>query len=110
MENPFHGSHIKLRHIQCFLAVAQSNSLQRAAERLSITQPAISKTLSELESVLGARLFERGRRGAELTRNGRIFAPYALSCLDSMHEGIEQLAPTDARASIRAEEPHDGTK
>jgi len=100
MENPFHGGRIKLRHVQCFLAVAQSNSLQRAAEQLSITQPAISKTLAELESVVGVRLFERGRRGAELTREGRIFAPYARTCLGSLRDGIGQLAQADDGASV----------
>jgi len=100
MENPFQGGRIKLRHIQCFLAVAQLNNLQRAAERLSITQPAVSKTLSELESVLGVRLFERGRRGAELTRDGRIFAPYAHTCLGSLRDGIGQLAHADDGSSV----------
>ncbi|HYG43758.1 MAG TPA: pca operon transcription factor PcaQ [Bordetella sp.] len=100
MENRLHGSHIKLRHIQCFLAVAQANSLQRAAERLSITQPAVSKTLSELESLVGARLFERGRRGAELTREGRVFAPYAHACLGSLRDGIGQLAHAEAGAPV----------
>src|SRR3546814_18907109 len=100
MENPFQGGRIKLRHIQCFLAVAQLNHLQRAAERLSITQPAVSKTLSELESVLGARLFERGRRGAELTRDGRIFSPSAHNCLGSLRDGIGQLAHADDGSSL----------
>lgn len=100
MESLFQSGRIKLRHIQCFLAVAQLNNLQRAAERLSITQPAVSKTLSELESVLGVRLFERGRRGAELTRDGRIFAPYAHNCLGSLRDGIGRLAQADDGASV----------
>ncbi|MCD0502939.1 pca operon transcription factor PcaQ [Bordetella petrii] len=101
MENPFFGARIKFRHIQCFLAVAQSNSLQRAAERLSITQPAVSKTLSELESLLGVRLFERGRRGADLTGEGRRFAPYAHRCLDSLRDGIGQLSHADDEAAVK---------
>lgn len=86
------SSRIKLRHIQCFLAVAQLGSLQRASERLSITQPAVSKTLLELESLLGVRLFHRGRQGAELTSEGRVFAPYANACLASLDEGVGKLA------------------
>ncbi|GAB1576462.1 pca operon transcription factor PcaQ [Bordetella petrii] len=92
MENAFIGLPLKLRHIQCFIAVAQLNSLQRAAERLSLTQPAISKTLAELEALVGAKLFERGRRGAALTPDGRAFAPYANACLGSLRDGIGKLS------------------
>jgi len=42
---------IKFRHLQCFLAVTQFGSVQRAANSLSITQPAVSKTIAELESI-----------------------------------------------------------
>src|ERR1700760_2318081 len=54
---------IKFRHLQCFLAVTQFGSVQRAADSLSITQPAVSKTVAELEAILGVKLFERGRHG-----------------------------------------------
>jgi LysR family pca operon transcriptional activator len=57
--------HIKFRHLQCFLAVAQHGSLQKAADVLSITQPAVSKSLKELEALLGVRLFERPRERAK---------------------------------------------
>lgn len=91
MDNSFDGSRLKLRHIQCFIAVAQSRSLQRAAERLSITQPAVSKTLTELEDVVGMKLFLRGRRGAELTAEGIVFAPYASACLANLRDGVGKL-------------------
>lgn len=100
MNNSLHSGRIKLRHIQCFLAVAQLNSLQRASERLAITQPAVSKTLAELEAILGQRLFERGRRGAELSDAGRVFAPYAQACLASLRDGVEQLAQPENGASM----------
>lgn len=82
---------VKLRHIQCFLAVAQLRTIQKAAQRLSITQPAVSKTLAELEEAVGMRLFERSRRGAELTEEGRIFAPYADACLGNLRSGLDKL-------------------
>lgn len=97
---PLPVGRLKLRHVQCFLAVAQLNSLQRAADQLAITQPAVSKTLSELEEVLGHRLFERGRHGAELTAQGRAFAPYAQACLGSLRDGIGQLTQPDDGASV----------
>ncbi len=68
---------IRFRHISCFLAIAQEHSLGRAAERLHLSQPAVSKTLSELESLAGAQLVERGRHGARLTPAGEHFLRYA---------------------------------
>ena len=55
---------IRLRHLQCFLAVVRGGNLRSGADALAITQPAVTKTLNELEEILGVRLFERGRRGA----------------------------------------------
>ena len=81
---------IKFRHLQCFLAVMQFGSVQRAADSLSITQPAVSKTIGELESILGVRLFERGRRGAAPTREGRLFAPHAAACVGALREGVDE--------------------
>ena len=58
---------VKMQHLRAVLAVADSTSLAQAGERLGLTQPAVTKTLAELEDILGVRLFERGRRGAEPT-------------------------------------------
>ncbi len=44
---------IKFRHIQCFVEIVRQQSMKRAAERLHLTQPAISKTLKELEEIIG---------------------------------------------------------
>src|SRR5260370_5098863 len=67
---------IKFRHLQCFLAVTQFGSVQRAADSLSITQPAVSKTIGELESILCVRLFERCRLGAASTHYRRQISPH----------------------------------
>lgn len=84
---------IKFRHLQCFLAVAQHGSLQKAAGVLSITQPAVSKTLKELEALLAVRLFERGRRGAVLTRSGDAFARHAGASVSALREAVASVAP-----------------
>lgn len=91
MNRDIYGNRIKLRHLQCFIAVAQLRSLQRASEALAITQPAVSKTLAELEAATGSRLFDRGRKGAELTDHGRMFAPYANASLSALQEGVQKL-------------------
>ena len=91
MENTSANNRVKFRHLQCFLAVFQLGSVQRAASSLSITQPAVSKTIAELEAILGAPLFERGRRGAAPTREGRLFAPHANESVAALREGVDKL-------------------
>ena len=61
---------MELRVLQYFLAVAREESITRAAEVLHITQPTLSRQLSQLEEELGTRLFERGTRHITLTPEG----------------------------------------
>ncbi|GAB3626196.1 pca operon transcription factor PcaQ [Pandoraea terrae] len=87
-----------MRHLQCLLAVAQHGSLQRAAEALSITQPAVSKTIAELEELLGVRLFERGRNGARPTAQADLFLRHAGASVSALRQGIDLLARTTGAA------------
>jgi DNA-binding transcriptional LysR family regulator len=64
--------------IRAFGAVARQRSFSRAAEELVVTQPSISKHVSQLERELGTRLLERTPRGAELTPAGALLAEYVL--------------------------------
>ncbi len=82
---------IKFRHIQCFVEIAQSGSFKRAAETLFLTQPAISKTLKELEDILGCNLMERSRAGVSLTTDGARFLQYAQMALASLQQGLQDL-------------------
>lgn len=61
---------MELRQIRYFLATAEAKSFRRGAERLHITQPALSRQVALLEGELGVRVFERTRRGIELTQAG----------------------------------------
>jgi DNA-binding transcriptional LysR family regulator len=63
-------------HLALFHAVAQAGGISRGAERLRVSQPAVSKQLKELEDSLGVRLLERLPRGSRLTDGGRILAQY----------------------------------
>lgn len=76
---------IRLRHLHTFVAVAQQGTLGRAAETLNLSQPALSKTLNELEALAGARLLERGRLGARLTTLGEQFLIHAVRILDTLN-------------------------
>ncbi|WP_418957690.1 LysR family transcriptional regulator [Streptomyces tritici] len=64
---------IELRHLRCFLAIAEEGNLTRAAARLHLTQPAVSRTLAALERHLGARLVDRTTHRFALTPEGRAF-------------------------------------
>src|SRR5579871_1778642 len=72
------ASRIRLRHLTCFVVVAQERTLAAAAARLHLSQPAVSKTLAELEELAGRRLVERGRAGTQLTSAGEEFLRYAV--------------------------------
>src|ERR1700722_1057791 len=71
-------SRIRLRHLSCFVVVAQERTLARAAERLHLSQPAVSKTLTELERLAGHQLVERGRAGTRPTEAGGRVPGYAV--------------------------------
>jgi LysR family pca operon transcriptional activator len=82
---------IRLRHLQCFLAVAQHGNLRRAALTLAITQPAVTKTLNELEELLGKPLFVRGRGGTSLTAEAEAFMPHARASLQALAQAVDSV-------------------
>lgn len=82
---------IKFRHLVCFLEVARQGTLARAASKLAVSQPAISKTLKELEELLTASLFERSKSGVSLTEAGVAFMRYAGPCVQALRDGVNSL-------------------
>lgn len=82
---------IKFRHLVCFLEVARQGTLARAADKLAVSQPAISKTLKELEDLLGASLFARSKSGVTLTEAGVAFMRYAGPCVQALRDGVDSL-------------------
>jgi DNA-binding transcriptional LysR family regulator len=89
-------SRIRLRHLTCFVVVAQERTLARAAVRLHLSQPAVSKTLAELEVLAGRRLVERGRAGTALTPAGEEF----LRCAVDVTQALESAAAVLSGASV----------
>jgi LysR family pca operon transcriptional activator len=83
---------IKFRHLTCFLEVARQGHVGRAAEKLAITQPAVSKSLKELELLVGARLFDRSRKGVRLSPVGETFMHYASTSVVALQQGLESVA------------------
>jgi LysR family transcriptional regulator, benzoate and cis,cis-muconate-responsive activator of ben and cat genes len=76
------------RHLKYFVAVAQERSFTRAAERLYISQPPLSRQIQQLEEELGLLLFDREARPLALTEAGRFFYGRAVRMLEQLDESI----------------------
>jgi DNA-binding transcriptional LysR family regulator len=85
------GRRVKLRDLHVLLAVAQYGSISRAAERLAISHPVVSRTISDLEHALGVRLFDRSSQGVEPTMYGRAFLDCGIAVFDDLRRGIQRV-------------------
>ncbi|HKR40681.1 MAG TPA: LysR family transcriptional regulator [Paraburkholderia sp.] len=72
---------MELRHLRYFVAVAEERNFTRAAERLCIAQPPLSRQMQQLEEMLGVQLFERNSRPVKLTNSGKFFYSHAVQLL-----------------------------
>ncbi len=91
---------IKFRHLDAFSAIARARSLKRAAEQLNLTQPAISKTLKELEELVGAVLMERSRSGVRLTPEGEVFLQFAEQSTAALRHGLRSVKGRGSAAGL----------
>lgn len=94
-KSPIIDNRIKFRHLQCFIETVRQGGVVRAANYLSLTQPAVSKKLRELEDMLGVELMIRRGNGIELTSFGEVFLRYALSSTDALREGIDRVSASN---------------
>ncbi|MFC4924357.1 LysR family transcriptional regulator [Delftia deserti] len=86
---------MELRHLRCFIAVAEELHFARAAERLHIEQSPLSRTIKELEEDLGEQLFIRSSRSTRLTRAGKLFlehVPRVFTALQQARESVTAAA------------------
>jgi DNA-binding transcriptional LysR family regulator len=79
---------VEVRHLRAFAAVAEEESFTYAALRLRITQPALSRTVQQLESILGVQLIRRTSKSFELTEDGALFLGHVRTTLSSLDRGV----------------------
>ncbi|MGF6571265.1 DNA-binding transcriptional LysR family regulator [Paraburkholderia sp. GAS333] len=72
---------MELRHLRYFVAVAEERNFTRAAQRLNIAQPPLSRQIQQLEETLGVQLLERNSRPLKLTETGKFFYSHAAQLL-----------------------------
>jgi DNA-binding transcriptional LysR family regulator len=85
------GRRVTLRDLHVLLEVVQRGSMAKAAAHLSVSQPAISKAIADLERAVGARLLDRSPGGIEPTAFGRVLVKRALAVFDELRQGVNEL-------------------
>ena len=86
------ASGIKFRHLRTFIEVARQKSVGKAADVLAVSQPAVTRTIGELERELGVGLFERDGRGIRITRFGEVFLRHAGASVAAIGQGVDSIA------------------
>tara|TARA_R110002124_G_scaffold104370_10_gene254315 strand:- start:2141 stop:3106 length:966 start_codon:yes stop_codon:yes gene_type:complete len=83
---------LKLRHLETFVEVARQSSISRAASVLHLSQPAVTRTIRELESIIGKPLVEKDGRGIRISHYGEIFLRHAGSSLAAARNGLNAVS------------------
>ena len=82
---------MELRHLRYFVSVAEEHSFSRAAQRLHVSQSAISEQIADLEAEIGVRLLERGARLTSVTESGKVFLAHARRVLEESHNAVVEV-------------------
>jgi DNA-binding transcriptional LysR family regulator len=83
-----HDHFMELRHLRYFAAVASELNFTRAAQKLRVAQPALSRQIRQLEDELGVALLDRTRHGVQLTKTGRAFLTETQSILQQSEQAM----------------------
>ena len=85
------GRRLKPRDLHVFLAVAEQGNMAKAADTLAISRPVVSKTISDLERMLGVRLFDRSPQGVEPTLDGRALLHRSVAVFDELKRTVKEI-------------------
>src|SRR5262249_61546236 len=85
------GRRLKLRDLRILMTVVECGTMGKAAERLAISQPVVSKTITDMEHALGVRLLDRSRRGVQSTPYDQALINRRIAIFDEMREGIGEI-------------------
>jgi DNA-binding transcriptional LysR family regulator len=109
MQTDLIGHRLKLQHLKIVMAVAEWGSMQKAAKRLAISQPVVSKMIADLEDILGVRLFDRSPQGVEPTTYGRALLKRTIAVFDDLRTSVDEIKfladPTSGELRIGSTEP-----
>jgi DNA-binding transcriptional LysR family regulator len=85
------GKRLRLRDLHVLLTVVQHRSMAKAAQHLAVSQPAVSKAISELEHTLGVKLLDRSPRGVEPTLYGGALVRRGMTVFDELRQGVGEI-------------------
>jgi DNA-binding transcriptional LysR family regulator len=85
------GRRIKLPQLNALIAVARTGSMAKAAKQLATSQSVVSKSITDLESMLGVRLFDRNPHGVEPTLYGRALLKRSVAMFDDLRASIGEI-------------------
>ena len=85
------GRRVRLRDLHVLLSVTQLGSMAKAAKALAVSQPAISKSIADLENALGVQLLDRGPSGVQATAYGAALVRRGLASFDELRQGVAEI-------------------
>src|SRR5919204_1959782 len=100
---------LKLRDLDFLATLIETGTMGKAASRLNVSQPAVSKAIAELESALGVRLVDRSRRGIVPTSYGAALGKHSVAIFNDLRQGIQEIDflsdPTKGEVRVGTTEP-----
>jgi DNA-binding transcriptional LysR family regulator len=97
MQGDYRVSHLKLHELHVLLAVTQAGSMAKAAAQLAVSEPAVSRAISDMEHTLGVSLFDRRSSGVEPTPYGRALIKRGVAIFDELRQGSGKSRPLRTR-------------
>jgi DNA-binding transcriptional LysR family regulator len=85
------GRRLKLRDLHILMMVVRSGTMARAAQQLAVSQPVVSKTISDLEHTLGVPLLDRSRNGVEPTLYGQALLKHGTAVFDELRQSVQEI-------------------